>query len=361
MKRVLLAAFAVMSFLSEDIWAQTPQFMTTGTWTRNPHPFAQNPTSSHRVQWLFHPSDFSVQPPPGMISKIYVLSADDVAADPEYQHLTIRMGTTSLQVTGSWITLDDTVLYNPVHTFTGGAAQNQWMELTLQQPFYYDGVSNLVVEAIHYGHSNGFGILQDNSFLNRRTHGTATAANGSSAPGLLAFGFDRADPGPHNAAVMAVTAPVYACQGSHDLELRVANSGSNQIDSVEIHWELDGVPQQPVVWRTLIDTAGSAAGHEAIVTVGSITLGTVPRTVKAWTALPNGQPDAFNQDDTLLTQVAASLSGAYTIGGAAPDFADIGAAAEALNTYGVCGQYTEPVQPTGSRLNQKATIRRWLR
>ncbi|MEX0965928.1 MAG: hypothetical protein WD077_01725, partial [Bacteroidia bacterium] len=117
-------------------------------------------------------------------------------------------------------------------------------------------------------------------------------------------------PSPNNAGIMELTEPINPNCGDHDVKVIVQNNGNNKLDSVEVHWTLDGVPQTPVSVTTAIDTAGSSTGHELEVTIGNnIAFGTSPRVIKAWTVLPNGVADTVNFDDTLTTRVVAIISG----------------------------------------------------
>jgi hypothetical protein len=354
MKRLLMAASAVF-LLSGTVCGQTPQFsvVASGAWTSNGQPLAQ--AGGYRVQWLLLPGDFGQTPLPGMISRIYIQAATTPASDPEFANFTVRMQQTDKQqMTAPWTALPDTVFYSTTHTFTG-VSQNQWVPLDLQTPFYYDGVSGLIVEILHSGATNGFSVNQDNTLLNRRIHGAPTAANGSAAPGMLAFGYDRGGVTSNNAAVSTLAAPAGAfCQGTQDVKVEILNAGSNQLDSVEVHWQLDGVTQTPAHWRSLLDTPGGG-NYSAVVTLGAVSFGPAPRTIKAWIEKPNGQPDPFAMDDTLTVVVASALEGTYTIGGTLPDFSSINAAADALNSRGVCGHVTFNIRD-GNYSDQRAVL-----
>ncbi|MEX0965929.1 MAG: PKD domain-containing protein [Bacteroidia bacterium] len=123
--------------------------------------------------------------------------------------------------------------------------------------------------------------------------------------------FIYAPPSPDNAGIMELTRPLKPTPcGDHDLKVNVQNNGNNRLDSVEVHWTLDGVSQTPVNVTTAIDTPGSSSGHELEVTLGTnISFGSTPRDIKVWTVLPNGVADTINFDDTLETSVTAVLRG----------------------------------------------------
>lgn len=147
--------------------------------------------------------------------------------------------------------------------------------------------------------------------------------------------------GANNASTASIVSPnTNFCPGvTLPVSVMVKNMGINRINNVQVHWELDNVPQTTVNWTTLIDTLGSVGGNSATVNLGNVFFGGVPRTLKIYTALPNGITDTVNGDDTLVVQLGAGLSGVYTVG-TNGDFPNVVAAANALNNFGVCGAVT---------------------
>lgn len=147
--------------------------------------------------------------------------------------------------------------------------------------------------------------------------------------------------GANNAATASIVAPsTNFCPGvTLPVSVMIKNMGINRINNVQVRWELDNVPQTTVNWNTLVDTLGSVSGNSATVNLGNVFFGGVPRTLKIYTALPNGIADTVNGDDTLIVQLGAGLSGVYVVG-ANGDFPNVAAAANALNSFGVCGAVT---------------------
>ncbi|MEZ4687648.1 MAG: right-handed parallel beta-helix repeat-containing protein [Bacteroidia bacterium] len=64
--------------------------------------------------------------------------------------------------------------------------------------------------------------------------------------------------------------------------------------------------------------------------------------LRVWTTMPNGQnePAGVAYNDTTGLLVKEGISGNYTVGGAAADYADFAAAVADLNAFGVCGPVT---------------------
>lgn len=117
--------------------------------------------------------------------------------------------------------------------------------------------------------------------------------------------------GPNNAAVSGIEpANMSFCAGNTDVKARILNNGSNLINYVTINWELDGVPQGSFTWNTPIDTFGSPAGSDTLVTLGTINFVTgVPHDIKVWTSYPNGVQDTVFYDDSVRVSLRNSSCG----------------------------------------------------
>jgi hypothetical protein len=155
--------------------------------------------------------------------------------------------------------------------------------------------------------------------------------------GLADFGSYTGIDIPNNASAAEITEPVgtYFCNGNFPVKVKVKNTGNNAINNVLIDWEIDGVLQTPVAYNTVIPTKG-----EVIVTLGNVSFNNTPKTIRAWTSLPNGQPDLVNSDDTTKRKISGGLSGNYTVGGVNPNFATFVEAVTDLKAFGVCGPVT---------------------
>ena len=157
--------------------------------------------------------------------------------------------------------------------------------------------------------------------------------------------------GANDAAVLSVDSPTVFCAGMEDIYATIANFGSNQLDSVIVNWEFNGVVQPSINYTTLLDTLNSPNGNTVSLFLGteSFTSG-APNTIKVWTSMPNGVADTSNFNDTIVAVKAASLDGGvYTIdAGATPSatvynsFTDF---ANAVSTFGICGNVTVNVAP----------------
>src|SRR5690606_38633006 len=185
--------------------AQLPQFYngdpTTGS---NSNPFA--PPSSNRCQFLSRPTDVNTAPDSGTISKLYFKSST-ASVNPSYTDFTIKMGMTNLTqfASGTWYSQPmNTVLYAPNYTINQSISVDTWVEISLPTPFYYDGVSNIVIEISHTSFSPGFSSRTVTS-PSTRVYGAVGSASPSGVDGInIAFGMDIVGSGVNNAGMMGV-------------------------------------------------------------------------------------------------------------------------------------------------------------
>ncbi|MES2689781.1 MAG: T9SS type A sorting domain-containing protein [Bacteroidota bacterium] len=154
-------------------------------------------------------------------------------------------------------------------------------------------------------------------------------------------------PPPINAAVAELASPSgLFCKGNYDIKVKVRNKGTSQIPYITVRWEHNGVPQPSVTVNSVIDTFGSVAGNDTIITLGNLAfVPGIAQNIKAWTENPGGAADPINDDDTIYVQPTASLSDTLTIGGTSPVYATFTAAVNALKAYGVCGKVLFNVRP----------------
>ena len=150
------------------------------------------------------------------------------------------------------------------------------------------------------------------------------------------IGADEFIPSPFNAGIDAIITELIDKDSTFQIVL--SNKGTATLTQVEVHYEIDSVPQPVYNW-----TGSLAQGDTAILAFSSpmpFTAG-VPYHFKAWTALPNDMPDGFIYDDTAeVANQFASLHGTYTIGGTTPDFSTFNEAAFALNNGGIIAAVT---------------------
>ena len=170
-----------------------------------------------------------------------------------------------------------------------------------------------------------------------RVTNITTVGSQTSNPNFYEIEIRSTVSGYNNAGITAMTSPVDFCAGTYPVIVNLTNAGFNQITSATINWTLNGVPQTPVNWTGLLDTL-NATTRNTLVTLTTMAFASgVPYTFVVSSSMPNGVPDTVTINDVLTITKKASLSGTFTIGGATPDYATIGAAVADLNANGVCG------------------------
>jgi len=160
----------------------------------------------------------------------------------------------------------------------------------------------------------------------------------------------------NNAAMMSIN-PTLVCPGPQTVSATIGNFGTNQISSLTLNWELNGVPQPPIPVSQLLDTITGNGSYTTNINLGSINfIAGQSTTVKVWTSAPNGGLDTINSNDTLVQSWVPSLTGVYTVDNTLPtsgtnfnNFMDL---AFALSTFGVCGPVDVNVMSGGTFTEQ---------
>ncbi|MCF8370927.1 MAG: T9SS type A sorting domain-containing protein [Bacteroidales bacterium] len=225
---------------------------------------------------------------------------------------------------------------------------NTWDMLTLDTPFLWDGVSNILVDVCFdqvsawnssgrvytYTETNGFRYIR-NDYSSQC--GVATSSNASTKP-QIKFTFA---PLYANDAMIDYFVSEAVCEGLTDVSVFVKNNGSANIDTVTVNWSVNNVLQTPVSYTTTIPSFQGAT-----VSLGgySFTTGNL-YDVLAWTSMPNGMADDNTANDTLgLYDITTGTSGTYTIGSTG-DFTSFTTALHWLDSLGLCGPVEFLVSP----------------
>jgi parallel beta-helix repeat protein len=134
--------------------------------------------------------------------------------------------------------------------------------------------------------------------------------------------------------------------GTSCVNVVLKNFGNDTLKTVSILWQIDGVSKTTYSW-----SGNLGAGDTDIVCLGTHFIKYDSfYNIKAWTSQPNSKTDTINYNDTLEELMYPALSGVYTIGGTAPDFATFGDAIDAMINGGIidsvrfrvrAGTYTE--------------------
>jgi parallel beta-helix repeat protein len=150
-------------------------------------------------------------------------------------------------------------------------------------------------------------------------------------------GGDEFEPVGTDVAITQLLSPTLSCIAEQNIEVVLANLGTDTLENVQVHWSLNGLTQDDNMFSLSLlpqgDTAHLMIGMNNFSSFQTDTL-------LIWTTMPNGVADLQPENDTLEIRFRLPLSGPYTIGGSSPHFATIGEAVNTLNTYHTCGPVT---------------------
>lgn len=170
---------------------------------------------------------------------------------------------------------------------------------------------------------------------------------------VLSYSFQQ---GIDNIGVVSMDAPTPGtCAGNTPITITVGNFGLNQVDTFSVAWEINGVPQTPQTYYTLLDTNGGVNPTTTQITLNPTYNFAGTTNFKFWTYSPNNVTDTINQNDTLQTSLSPALAGIYTIGSGG-DYANFTAAVNDLTTLGVCAPVTFNVLTGSGPFFEQITI-----
>ena len=118
------------------------------------------------------------------------------------------------------------------------------------------------------------------------------------------------------------------------IQVKIKNFGTNNLDSVKIHYVVNGIEN---IYNWIGSLAFNVASDE--ITVGNFIPLSGINTIKVFTTSPNGVQDQFTKNDTLGISVYgcdSMLHGIYTVG-TSGNFADEQTVISALNNCGING------------------------
>ncbi len=348
--------FILALFLSINILnAQTPYFrninpLSTGSVISGGMPFGVNAVNGARAQYFYPPSFLTTYGPTSItpISRLYFF-ADTTKFDTVlYSNIIITMGEYAAAPTitiGAWNTAASKL--TTVLSVGGGLTINpvdyNWFYIDLTTPYLYDPSKYLLLDIRVDGQSpfttswNIKSSSTSGSYFSASTGSAATPSTTGLGGSMPALGMDPVR-GLNNAGMDKVSLPA-VCASSSSVIVKVKNSGQNVLSNVHVGWSINGVTQTPLTITGPIDTFGSVK-NDTLITLGTVSFASGPRSIVAWTYLPNGVADISTADDTVSFTLASSLNGTYSIGPTSPNFNTITSAVSAMYAYGVCGPVT---------------------
>ncbi len=250
---------------------------------------------------------------PVTIHRIYFRLVD-VINTTTYYNFTVKLGHTyiigyppsSQSATNvPWIPGSDTVL-NAANFTLSNLAYGTWVPIDLDIPFVYNGgLQELLVEVTHQGYiGDGINISRSQNNQNNIILGTSPYTFGDKyLMHIPYFGFDIEQD--WDAGLVSFISPPANdsfCMGINPITVVVHNAGLQDIDSVCISWEANGVPQ-----GTYYHFNTMPSNSYDTVTIGWYNFPNgIPVNLKAYTSLPQGTSDVFNTNDTIQGSFTAT-------------------------------------------------------
>ncbi|BDS10362.1 T9SS type A sorting domain-containing protein [Aureispira anguillae] len=219
---------------------------------------------------------------------------------------------------------------------------NGWAEVSLNSPFYYNGSDNLQVLVLKgnqtYASSRPYyHYTSTGSTYLTKTYKSDSAPWDNSQ--YLSTTYNRpniqltiASTTVNDAGIVAHQ-PQLLCPGTANITASLRNFGTQNLSTATIHWSVNSIAQTPIHWT------GSLSPNQQI----SVSLGTYTfnqgntYNLAINSVLPNAVTDENQANDHYNTSINLSFTGTYTIGGTAPNYADLSNAIADLAANGVCG------------------------
>lgn len=173
--------------------------------------------------------------------------------------------------------------------YVGGGGAIYTTHTAANQTVFTDGILS-----IESGPNTGYGGSVPNpTFSPRQFNGSVTYAPIA---------------GPNSIGIVGLDSPQASCPGPQNAVITVANFGSNQVNTFDVDWELDGVAQTQINVSTLLDTLNGAGSSSTQIVLGSINLvNGQTYNIKAWVSNPNGVADTVNFDDTVDVNYTSTI------------------------------------------------------
>ncbi|RMG90230.1 MAG: hypothetical protein D6706_19990, partial [Chloroflexi bacterium] len=176
-------------------------------------------------------------------------------------------------------------------------------------------------------------------------------------PGAIEF-----TPPQDDAGVVAITSPTGPVPGTYNVVVDIKNYGAVNLNSANVYVRVEGTNAAtlgPVTWSNGPLAPGAT---DTGFVVGSLTFNAGVDTIYAWTALPNGNADANNSNDTavVIIEFCSPLAGSYTINQNAPasstNFTSFNAAVNKMISCGISGPVTFSVTVGSGPYTEQVSI-----
>jgi len=271
----------------------------------------------------------------------------------------IQIGTTGNQALTSFIGNLTPVFYSSYYTETLG-----WNVHQFNTPFYWDGVSNVVIQTCFKNSSWGqqtASVYQDTTsyYSSIHSYGASSFSCSDTAVSYYHYrrpavqfnstgfghcisdreamqinitGFPQLDAGLTQILNPVGTAP----NGSQvPVSAILKNYGSSNLTSATLNWQVNNITQTAVNW-----TGNLSNNQTDTINLGNYTFDGGIENILIWVSNPNNSTDTIQVNDSVYASISVCMGGTYAIGSAQPEYQTITDAVNMLLQVGVCGNVT---------------------
>lgn len=251
-----------------------------------------------------------------------------------------------------------------VYTVASYQTVTGWNNFVFNQPFTWDGVSNLLVETCFDNYVTGYSY-SDNAVVNATAtpfvsvidyhsdgggvcaYGTGTTysnrpnmklsfSSTSCASSKVPVVINVSSPPARDAGLTAVVSPSVSVPSNTNIPVQVVlkNFGTDPLTSTTITYKHNGALVNNYNW-----TGNIPFGQSDTVTVYTDSYVGGLHNALFYVTGANGLSQAVNMNDTISSNFTGCMSGSYTVG-VNKDFASIPNAISAISSAGICGHIT---------------------
>lgn len=293
---------------------------------------------ARRQQTIYRPTDFSIAPTAGLISRIYLRTHTSIPATLQLFQFSVRMGqrTDSVFSNNAFLPNLRTVRNaRPVTPFIPVSA-GSFVPIDLDTPFFYDGHSSLIVEVLTSGVSVGFEASGKAKFARRLFAASSSSSTGSIDSNVWDIGFDYTQlDSPNAQLIQALPASgTFALNSQFSPSLRFMNRSTDTLRTLRLNYQVNGGTIQSFFW------SGSLAYLDqtsATFTIPVVVDGPDSLRIRYWIDLPNGGADADRSNDTLTIIYNRVFPGGTIVIGSGQTYNNLQAVLNSLASRGISG------------------------
>ena len=304
-----------------------------------------------------------------------------------YDNYTIKIGNTTEQTLTTWQSNLQQIYYSNTDTLRStNPSDTGWREYIFNNPFYYDGVSNIVVEIcfemrqLTTSSTNSqtyYTVAGFNSAIFYRSQATQVCDWQGTPQGTspnrpnIKFAVEKFGCSSPRTPVIVEVAPPPSCDAGLlsienpntptvmsgipiPIQVRIKNYGTDTLVNPNIEWTVNGQLQTPYQYLGSI-----LPNKDTVLTIGNKIFISGINEIIAWTNI--ACDTVFNDNDSASFSFSSCIGNntsttTLTIGGANADYPTIGSAILALEASGVCGNVVFEINPKVGGYNEQIVI-----